>query len=209
VYVSSKVDIFRISSDDQWVIYETAISDIYNVPIKGGAPTGLFTYDGDRTWRISPDSSQVVWQDEDTLPNWVELYSIPIAGGPQTRINGPMPPLLGNVHDFTCLRDGSGVVYRADQDFDTVNELYASLFVPGADLHIRKVITPADAVAASGAITITDVVSPALSSGTIISNTATIASDVTDDAYEDNESTAAIAVADRYGVYMPVVLNNR
>lgn len=154
--VSWAVERFEISADDQWVVYEFDgdVHDLYSVPVAGGTQTRLMDAPTSGGWAIIPDSSRVAWMAEFTLPSWVELYSVPITGGSPTTLNGPLTPLLGNVHDFEFLPEGSGVIYHADQ-FDTVNELYASLFVPGADLRMRKRVTPAESIVPGEPLTYT------------------------------------------------------
>jgi hypothetical protein len=57
-------------------------------------------------------------------------------------------------------------------------------------------------------ITVTGIVSPTLSEGTVITNSATIASDITDDNPEDNSSQVSVLVMNGGGdfsVFLPMV----
>ena len=86
-------------------------------------------------FRITPDSSRVVYRSDQDIDNVFELYSVPVQGGTVTKLN---PPLVagGNVlgdststpfllEGFQITPDSSRVVYRADQTTDTVNELFS------------------------------------------------------------------------------------
>jgi len=73
---------------------------------------------------ISPDSSRVVYFSDPNTSGVAELYSVPLAGGPPTRLSGPLVA-GGAVQFFDISADGSRVVYIADQDTDEVCELYS------------------------------------------------------------------------------------
>ncbi|MGD2158308.1 MAG: hypothetical protein PVG32_15630 [Anaerolineales bacterium] len=171
---------FDISPDNQWVVWGCSSHDLYSVPVTGGMPTWLMEASSNGHWEISPDSSRVAWMAEFTLPGWVELFAVSITGGSLFQLNVPLDPLLGNVTGFEFLPDGSGVIYRADQH-DTVDELFASLFVPGADLGIQKNVESATSVAAGQPLTYQLTISNTgelAASGVIISDT--IPSELTD-----------------------------
>jgi hypothetical protein len=72
---------------------------------------------------ITPDSGRVVWLAEQDQSNVLELYSAPIAGGPNRKLN---PPLVagGDVSLARVGSDSAHAVYLADQDFDGVEELF-------------------------------------------------------------------------------------
>ena len=52
------------------------------------------------------------------------LYSVPIGGGPVTKLNSLLS-VGGDVADFVISLDAARVVYRADQQTDGVVELYS------------------------------------------------------------------------------------
>ena len=124
---------YKISPDEQWVIYLAKESlsdnrDLYRVPIMGGAdpiwlneqlpqPTDV----GD--FEISADGSYVVFLA--TLPgeSGKQLFSVPIGGGEVARLNGPLSA-GGAVHSFRITSDGRQVVYAAEEEQTGVVDLY-------------------------------------------------------------------------------------
>jgi Tol biopolymer transport system component len=131
------VEDFEISPDGAYVVYladadTDEIVELYSVPMSGGTSVRLnstLVTGGDvgSGFVISPDSSRVVYgADQDTFGVW-ELYSVPI-GGPASagvKLNGPLVA-GGDVSKCLISPDSSQVVYRADQDTDAVDELYAT-----------------------------------------------------------------------------------
>ena len=75
-------------------------------------------------FQVSPDGSTVVYLANKDTDEVLELYSVPIGGGPTTKLNGTLPVGGGVSSGFKISPDGSTVVYRADQDTDNVTELY-------------------------------------------------------------------------------------
>ncbi|MBN1832725.1 MAG: hypothetical protein JW896_11510, partial [Deltaproteobacteria bacterium] len=129
---------FFISPDCSRVVYlvdqvnngTIALGELYSVPIGGGTViklndslvSGGFVY----FFRISSDSSRVVYRaDQDTVGVF-ELYSVPIDGGTVIKLNDSLVS-GGDVHNYGFLisSDSSRVVYMADQDTDEVYELYS------------------------------------------------------------------------------------
>ncbi len=126
---------FYISPDSQWVVYladqdTNDVDELYSVPIGGGAAVKLnppLVPGGEVSWvwdaQISPDSSRVVYLADQEVVNRDEIFSVPIAGGVATKLNGP---LAGNLlYDFAISPNSSRVVYRALQDSATQFELYS------------------------------------------------------------------------------------
>jgi hypothetical protein len=79
-------------------------------------------------YEILPDRSGVVYRADQDNDNVFELYLVKFdTPGVSTKLN---PPLTGTqdvssiVPSFHAIPDGSGVVYRADQEADEVVELY-------------------------------------------------------------------------------------
>jgi hypothetical protein len=78
-------------------------------------------------YKISADSSQVVYRAHQDTYGVIELYSVPIGGGTTTKLSGPM--VTGGDVDLSIYyisADCSRVVYKADQDTDEVFELYST-----------------------------------------------------------------------------------
>jgi hypothetical protein len=131
---------FQISSDSSRVVYhadqDTPLNvELYSVPIRGPASAGVklnppLVENGAISWgsfRITPDSSRVIYMaDQDTyLVN--ELYSVPIEGPASacTKLNGALV-VDGDVRDYRISPDSNRVLYRADQDTNAVYELYVA-----------------------------------------------------------------------------------
>lgn len=136
---------FRISPDGGQVVYlaDQALNDVYflySVPIEGGTAVpltqigdGAPLLDGDHTFEISPDSSRVVFRA--TTSGVKQLFSVPLAGGDVTQLNGPIIPEYGYVQSFEISPDSSRVVYWANQQIGNSEELYS---VPIAGGEVAK-----------------------------------------------------------------------
>ena len=84
--------------------------------VSGGNVTGFF--------KISPDSSRVVYRADQQTNDVIELYSVPLVGGSETKLNGALVS-GGEVFDFQISPDSSRVVYKADQQTNEVVEFYS------------------------------------------------------------------------------------
>jgi Tol biopolymer transport system component len=130
---------FLITPDSSRVIYQAhqqnvVINDyeLYSVPLKGPATAAIIINGALGPFRkvfdfkISPDSSRVVYQVDQETPNVLELYSVPIKGPAAAgiKLNGPLVP-GGNVIGFNISPDSSRVVYTADQEKDNAFEIYS------------------------------------------------------------------------------------
>ncbi|RMH18792.1 MAG: choice-of-anchor D domain-containing protein [Acidobacteria bacterium] len=138
---------FQISPDGRWVVYvatadEGDVSELFSVPIDGGPAIKLnppLVAGGDvraaaggmdLPFQISPDSRRVVYLADQQADQVFELFSVPIDGGPATRLNPPPRHPQGDVrggqaHPFRISPDGRRVVYVADFDVDEVFELFS------------------------------------------------------------------------------------
>ncbi len=131
---------FQISPDGSRVVYladqdTDEIFELYSVPIGGGPSvklngtlvTGGSINLGWSRFKISPDSSRVVYLVDQDTRGVHELYSVHISGGPSVKLNGPLAPggSPREVNDFEISEDGSRVVYLADQDANAIDELYS------------------------------------------------------------------------------------
>lgn len=82
-----------------------------------------------QNFTISPAGDRVVYRAiQDTL-NTNEIYSVPIAGGAATKLNGALVD-GGDVSRFQISSDGTRVIYRADQETDEVKALFAAFEQP-------------------------------------------------------------------------------
>lgn len=76
----------------------------------------------------SADGLSAIYLAEEAFDEVVELWNAPILGGSSAlRLNAtlPVPPIVGDVEAFGWSPEGHDVAYLADQDFDSVPELYA------------------------------------------------------------------------------------
>ena len=163
----------HITPDGARVIYRADqdrldVVELYCIPIEGGAPvklndaltTGgnvvgepssdiLDPFDPRRGpgFRITPDSQRVVYQADATTVGMIELFVVPVAGGPVTRLSGPMPVGGGLQSDGLRISpDGTRVVYLAAQDTADGIDLYSVPIGGGAStrLSAEPLIHPYD-----------------------------------------------------------------
>lgn len=128
-------DAYRISPDSNQVVYaaDQILNDVYlfySVPIEGGTAvqltnlaSGAPVLGGPHTFEISPDSNRLVFRS--LLAGKYELFSVPLSGGPVTKLNGPIIPASGNVWEFEISPGSSRVVYLAVQQVANSKELYS------------------------------------------------------------------------------------
>ncbi len=135
---------FQVSPDGTRVVYRADQDvderfELYSVPIDAGSsPVKLsapLVAGGDvsagyhSSFRISPDSSRVVYRADQELDERFELYSVPIdAGASPVKLNGtPVAggDVSGALGEFEIAPGGARVVYRADQEVDERHELYS------------------------------------------------------------------------------------
>jgi Tol biopolymer transport system component len=108
------------------------VRELYSVPIGGPAAdgvklNGILVLNGNVTdFRISPDSSRVVYLSDQDTDGVVEMYSVPIGGPAMVGVKLSVPLVSpGNINGFFFISpDSSRVVYIA-QPTATVYELYS------------------------------------------------------------------------------------
>jgi Tol biopolymer transport system component len=137
------VRFFTISPDGSTVVYSaqspSGSTELFSVPIGGGTATilnapmasggNIIATSSWRGFKISPDSSLVVYLADQDDNDVQELYSVPIDGGTPTKLNGPLTA-GGDVGSrdadpFLISPDSATVVYYADQEVDETNELFS------------------------------------------------------------------------------------
>jgi len=119
---------YDISPDSSRVLYladqETVgQKELYSVPVAGPASQGIKLNDtlpegadGVDSFRISPDSSTVVYRADQDTASIFELYRVPHTGGSSTKLNHDLEktfPVEEDVHNFEISPDGSMVVFEA------------------------------------------------------------------------------------------------
>ena len=132
-------DGLQFSPDGNYVLYaadqdQDSVVEIYRVPTLGGTATKLnapLALGGDVTagsQRFGPDGSQVIYRADQNADEVFEVFSVPSTGGSPVRLNGPLVD-GGDVRQqgLQFSPDGTRVLYLADQDTDSVIELYSVL----------------------------------------------------------------------------------
>jgi len=128
-------DVLKVSQDSLYVVYRSdseleAVNELYSALIGTAgssvkiSATLVTSGDVGTNYDISPNSATVVFIADKTTNDVQEIYSVPIAGGTVTKLNGTMVT-GGDVASFLISKDSARVVYLADQDTDAVNELYS------------------------------------------------------------------------------------
>lgn len=131
--------IVLLSPDGDRVVYTANLGPaarLYSAPTNGSAaPVPLNELQpaahSVTQFAISPDSSRVVFLFQDPLNGQQELYSVPIGGGSQSRLN-PNLQAFASVSNFQISPDGSQVVFRADLSTDEEFRLYSVSLLGGA-----------------------------------------------------------------------------
>jgi len=119
---------------------------LFSVPVGGGEPTPLSPplpivgeFRGINAIRVSPRGDRVVYAAEQDTAELMDLYSVPIEGGPVTRLGGPIARNGTNgvpeASRYRVTPDGSRVVFvvdSTDSHLDGLFELYAAPIEGGA-----------------------------------------------------------------------------
>ena len=137
---------FRMAPDGERVAFVQYIGTprehvLFSVPVEGGEPTRLSPplavppdFPGIRAIRVSPDGDRVVYAAEQDTDDLVDLYSVPIEGGPVTRLGGPLSRDGADVPSvesrFRITPDGTRVVFLVDPSDDLVVDLVELYSVP-------------------------------------------------------------------------------
>jgi len=123
---------------------------LFSVPLAGGPTVQLDAGSGgldfdfvDQAFvpalAIAPDSSRVVYRADADTPGVFELYSVPLAGGPATRLH-PALAAPRRIQHFQLSPDASRVVYRGDVDQTGVDELYSVPLAGGAATRLNPAL---------------------------------------------------------------------
>ena len=151
---------FQIASDGQRVVYladqrTKDVFELFSALTTGGGVTnlnGAMIAAGDVGCRpiifffgitfrvlfflISPDGKRVIYCADQIIDEDIELFSVPIAGGDSTKLNGPLTA-GGDVYNARFTPDSTRVVYQADQRFDERDDLFVVPTLGGApDLRV-------------------------------------------------------------------------
>ncbi len=115
--------------------------------LNGQMPPGAT---GVTSFALTPDKSAVVYIADENSPGIFELFRVNIATpGQSVKLNGTITTPGGDVTSFAITPDGTSVVYRADQRFDEIFELFRVLFAtPQASI----LLNPAFAIASGKSV---------------------------------------------------------
>jgi Tol biopolymer transport system component len=127
----------RFSPDGNHVLYHAdqdtqGVVELYIVPAGGGTPLKLngALQPGGQVYELdidfTPDGSKVVYTAEQETDDVVDLYMVPITGGPSQKLSGAHD-LSVNSNEASMSADGSLITYSAREPF--VQEL----FIVGTD----------------------------------------------------------------------------
>lgn len=116
---------------------------LLSVPATGGEPVALtpnLVNGGDvlpNPVQISPLGDRVLYLADQDTDDKFEIYSVPIAGGPATRLNGSLIS-TGDVREESLQfsDDGANVLYIADQATNEIFELYVTPSTGGNSLKL-------------------------------------------------------------------------
>src|SRR5262245_45140481 len=166
---------FHLAPDSSRAIFTADVDtpnlhELYSVPIDGGVPVKLNPQLGggsvahdllfcplpscsgspptfDDTWeRISPDSTRAVFTASESSSGLRELYSVPLAGGPATKLN--VPPLGVNIPDrFEIAAGSSQVVYLGPRPGGG-NAVYRVPIAGGSSFELNGALVPGGSVGA-------------------------------------------------------------
>jgi hypothetical protein len=138
----------EITADSTRVIYRAdqdtdEVYELYSAPIDGSGGriklNGTLATDGDVdfTYRVSSDSSRVVYLADQDTNDVFELFSVPVGGGTPVRLHDPLTALEDvQASSMRIGNDSSRVVFVSDQDSEDVFELFSSAITGGGAIRI-------------------------------------------------------------------------
>lgn len=145
LFVNSDVAGFKISPDSQRVVYraDTFIDDaftLFSTPILGPSsgdiiqlmPNLNVSREVFRDFEITPDNQRVIYRADSRINDVNEIFSVPLLGGPVTRLNRDLP-FSSDIDDFLVSPNSDIVIYQGDADVFDESELFAHrLFLPSS-----------------------------------------------------------------------------
>jgi len=119
---------YQIATNSQRVVALLRSRSVRSAPIDGSGDETRQLVNRGYSFRISPDGLRVIFRQVQGAPGTsTELFSIPIAGGrPADRINRQLPSTEARVGNYRISSNSQYVVYLADQDVVSRDELYSS-----------------------------------------------------------------------------------
>lgn len=144
---------FRLSPDGLWTVFtaegrQDDTLDLYSVLTDGGPVTQLNKEDlgfGQQvsSFQITPDNVKVVYLADDvTLGVFNNLMVVPIGGGAQPLpITANVDPNITIGTDFLISPVNNQVVYLADQQLNTTNEVFSAAIDGGGSIKLNNTLT--------------------------------------------------------------------
>ena len=138
------IQTYNVTGDSSTVVFRTAAGGLQAAPVRGGAavqlsaPSHVFSLPSH--YDLSPDESMVVYEARRSESGPRELFSVPLTGGPTTRLNQDLTA-GGNVIGDRFTPDGEWVVYQADADIDGRIELFSVPTSGGAPVRLNAPLT--------------------------------------------------------------------
>ena len=150
VSISGTIGDIKISPDSKWVTYMADPNadgnlDLFSSSINGGFPVRLnldLPIGAEiKEYQISNDSGYVVYRSDQLTTGVTELFSVPIDGSSNpTRLNANLV-FRGDVFGFK-ISGTNKVVYRADQNLDTHQDLFVVDIQGGDPRRINTNLSP-------------------------------------------------------------------
>jgi Tol biopolymer transport system component len=149
---NGQIFVYRVFGGGKYRLFRVSLAGGDDTAITPAMPGGLGPYNG---YRFDPTGLRVVYLAEQITTNVLELFSVPIGGGtPVALSKNPMPStgdvFLGSVQVSS---DAITVIYSADQDTDTVNELFSAGLASGGPIKLHPNLAPDKDVAADPLLT--------------------------------------------------------
>lgn len=129
------VEKFKISPDSSKVLYTADpdandVYELFSAPISGGVVIKLNHHTSGNGWvtdfEVAPDGTYVAYRERSPTTNRFELRTVSLSGGATTKINQDLGSFTDVDSRFQINSDSLYITYIADQDINSVQELYAA-----------------------------------------------------------------------------------
>lgn len=151
----------RVTPGSAHVVYLTdklqdEVFELFSVPATGGESVPLspqLVNGGDvlpNSIQLNPVGDRVLYLADQDVDEKFEIYTVPVSGGPSTRVNGSLIA-TGDVREDSLQfsDDGSQVLYIADQITNEVYELFVAPSTGGDSLRLNsQLVNSGDVTAA-------------------------------------------------------------
>ncbi len=130
----------RLSPDGGRVVY--GHTRLFSVDILGESDPDelsgtMVPGGGVEDFAVSPDGQYVAYRADQDTDGIFELFAVPVAGGDEIKVSGPMIPEGDVESDYAFNPAGDTIVYRADHAIDGIYELFAASIAGGEVLMLN------------------------------------------------------------------------